>query len=133
MLLQLSQFVFLYPSLPGTPHLLQHSPLSSCSWVMHISPSAAPCPILFLISPCLCCTYQLCFLTPEVFSPFSLFPLPNDNSPNDLHIYDSVSVQFVCLVCFLDSVVDSCEFIAILMFIVLIFFFFLNKSISHLM
>ena len=62
------------------------------------------------------------------FPPFSHFPLPADNPPNDLHIYDSISVLVVCLVCFcfLDSVVDGCEFINILMFIVLILFF-LNK------
>ena len=52
-----------------------------------------------------------------------------DNTPRDLHFYDSVPVLVVCLgffcfcFCFLDSVVDSCEFVAILMFIVLIFFF----------
>ena len=42
---------------------------------------------------------------------------------NDLHMYDSVPVLVVCIVCFfLDSVVDSCKFVAILVFIVLIFF-----------
>ena len=50
-----------------------------------------------------------------------------------LHFCDSVPVLVVCLVhfcfCFfLDSVVDSCEFVAILLFIVLILFFFLGKS-----
>ena len=63
---------------------------------------------------------------PCTFLPFSLFPLPTDNHPNDLYIYVSVSVLFVCLVCYLDSIIDSCEFIAILMFIVLIFFFLYN-------
>ena len=61
---------------------------------------------------------------------FSSFPLPGDNLPNNLHIYDSVPVLVVCLVyfCFFYSVVDSCDFVVILMFIVLIIFFFLNKS-----
>ena len=49
-------------------------------------------------------------------------PLPDDKSPDDLHIYDSVPVLLVGLVCYLDSNIDSCEFIAILMFVVLIFF-----------
>ena len=38
--------------------------LSSCPWVIHISSSASPFPILFLTSPCLFCTYCLCFLFP---------------------------------------------------------------------
>ena len=59
-------------------------------------------------------------LIPCTFSPYHLpSPFPADNPPNDLHIYDSVPVL---LLCFLDSIVDSCEFIAILMFIVFIFF-----------
>ena len=67
-------------------------------------------------------------LNPCIISPFSPFPIPADNPPNDLHTYDSVPVLVVCLVCFcfLGLAVDSCEFV-ILMFIVLIFFL-LNKS-----
>ena len=90
---------------------------------MSVSSLASPFPILFLTSPCLFCSYQLCFLIPAPFPPFSPVPFPADNPPNDLHTYDSISILFVCLVCFLDSVVDSCEFVAILMFIVLILFF----------
>ena len=59
-----------------------------------------------------------------------ILPLPADNPLNDLHIYDSIRVVAVYLVCFgvfLDSVILSCEFVVILMFIVLMFFFFLNK------
>ena len=108
------------------------TPLSSCPWAIRVSSLASPFPILFLTSPCLFCSYQLCFLIPAPFLPFSPFPLPADNPPNDPHTYDSVPVLVVCLVCFcfyfLDSVVDSCEFVVILMFIVFIFFFFLNKS-----
>ena len=44
---------------------------------------------------------NLYFLIPVPFPPF--FPLPPDNPPNDLHIYDSVSVLLVCLFWFLDS------------------------------
>ena len=74
---------------------------------------------------CLFCTYKFLLLDPYTFS--LILPLPTGNYPNDLHIYDFVSVLLVCLVYFLDSIVESCEFIAILVFIVLIFFF-LNKS-----
>ena len=87
----------LCPSLPSTPIPSRNLP------IMHISSLASPFPILFLTFPCLFCTYQLCFLFRVPFSPF-----PADNSPNDLHIYGSVSVLLVCLVCFLDSIVDSC-------------------------
>ena len=105
------------------PHSLQQSPLSSCPWVIQVNSLASPFPILFLTSPCLFCAYQLCFLIPVPFPSFSPFPLPTDNPPNHLHIYDSVPLLVVCLVCFLDSVVDSCEFVPLLIFIVLIFFF----------
>ena len=69
-------------------------------------------------------------LTLCTFLPFLLLPSPADNPPYNLHFYYSVSVLVVCLVCFcfLDSVVDNCEFLVILQFIVLIFFFFLDKS-----
>ena len=114
------------PFPPATPSLC------SCPWVMHVSSLASPFPILFLTSLCLFCIYHLYFLLPAPFPSFFPFPFPDDNPPNDLHAYDSVSVLVVCLVCFcfvLDSVVDSCEFVAFLMFIVLIFFF-LNKSLK---
>ena len=132
MLLQLSQFSP-FPPLLSTPLPSSNpSPLSSCPWVVHISSSASPFPIMFLTSPCLFCTYQLCFLIPVHFPSFSSFPLSADNPPDDLHTYDSVSVMIVCLLyfcfCFIDSVVDSYGFVVILMFIVLIFFF-LSKSI----
>ena len=111
-------------SIPSTNSLS----LSSCPWVMHISSLASPFPTLYLTYPCLFCTYQFVLLIPCTFSLFSPLPLPTDNPPNHLHIYDSVSVLLVCFVLFLDSIVDSCEFIVILMFIVLILFFFLNMS-----
>ena len=115
----------LYPPPPAFPVL------SSGPWVVHTSSLASPFPILFLTSSCLFCTSKLCFLIPAPFPPFSPFPLPGDNPPNDLHIYNSVPVLVVCLVsfcfCFVDSVVDSCEFVAILMLVALIFFS-LDKS-----
>ena len=76
MLLQLSHSFFssLSPS-AWYPHSLQHPPLSSCTWVIHISSLAAPFPILFLTFPCLFCAYKLCFLFPIPF-PLILPPLP---------------------------------------------------------
>ena len=129
MLLQLSQFSLLSPSAKYVPSL-QQSPLSSCPWVLHISSLSSPFSILYLTSSCLFCTYQLCFLILVPFPLFSPFPVPADNPPNDLCICNSVPIVVVCLIsicfCFLDSAVDVCEFVVILMFIVLIFFFF-NK------
>ena len=122
MLIELYELFPLCPSLPSTPIPSSILPLlSSCPWVAHMRSLASPFPILFLTSSCLFCTYQLCFLVPEPFSLFSLFSLSADNPPKDLHIYGSVPVIVVCLGFFLDSVVDSCEFVAFLMFIVLIF------------
>ena len=62
----------------------------------------------------------------------SIYPLRlhADNPPCDLHFCDSVSVVVVCLVCFgffLGSVVGSYEFVIVLLFMFLIFFF-LDKS-----
>ena len=70
-------------------------------------------------------------LIPCTFSPILLPHLPIDNPPCDLHFCDSVSVLVVCLVRLvfvsLGSVVDSCEFIVILLLLSSIFFF-LDKS-----
>ena len=60
---------------PPAPPSPQHSsPLSSRPWVVHISFLASPFPILFLTSPCLFCTYLLCFLIPAPFL-LSSYPL----------------------------------------------------------
>ena len=90
------------PLLPTAqyPPSLQQSPLSSCPWVMHVSSLASPFPMLFLTPLFLFCSYQLCILSPVPFPPLSPFTLPADNPPNDLHIYDSIPVLLVCLVCF---------------------------------
>ena len=87
--------------------------LNSCPWVLHISSLASPFPILFLTSPCLFCTYHLCFLIPVPFPPSSPQPFPANNPPCDLHFCDSVPVPVVCLVCFcfLGSIIDSYEFV----------------------
>ena len=101
MLLQLSHFFSpLFPSALH-PTSYQHSPrISSCPWVVHKSSLASPFPILFLTSPCLFCTYHLCFLFPVPFPPFSSLPLLTDNPPCDLYFCESVPVLVVCLVHF---------------------------------
>ena len=72
-------------------------------------------------------TTYLYFLIPSSLHPFPHTPLTSGNHQNILCIHDSVSVLLVCSVCFLGSIVDRYVFSAILLFIVLIFFF-LNKS-----
>ena len=113
MLLQLSLFSLSFiPLNPILPFLPAFRPFSSCPWVIRVSSLASPFPMLFLTSPCLFCTYQLCFLVPVPFPPFFLLPFPTDNLPYDLHFCDSVPILVVCLAyfCFLGSVVDSCDF-----------------------
>ena len=128
MLLQLSQyflpFIFLLPA----PTALQHSSTPyfmsmgctykffgfSISYTILNLPLSILCLPIMLLSPC-------------TFYPPSPHPLPTDNPPCDLHFSGSVPVLVVCLVCFLGLVVDSYEFVVILLFIVLIFFF-LDKS-----
>ena len=71
-------------------------------------------------------TTYLYFLILSPLYPFPYSPLPSGSHQNALCIHVSVSVLF-CLVCFLVSIVDGFIFLAILMFIALIFFF-VNKS-----
>ena len=61
---------------PCTPPTHQHSPPLD-----HVRGYK----LFSLISPCLFCTYHLCFLFPVPFPPFSLLPLEADNPPCDLH------------------------------------------------
>ena len=100
MLVQLSHFLsLLYPPLPCTPTSTSIPYLSWCPWVIHVSSLASPFPVLFLTSPCLFCTYHLCFLFPVPFPPFSslTLSLPADNLPCDLHFCESVPVLVICL------------------------------------
>ena len=114
--------------LPSTPHSLRQSPHHcSCPWVMCISSWLFHSLYCTLHPYVYFATTYLYLLIP---SPLHSFPhnlLPSCTHQNALCIHDSVSVLLVCLVCFLDSVVDRYIFIAILLFIVLIFFFF-SKS-----
>ena len=99
MLLQLSHiFLYFIPLCPALPLPPAFPHLSSCVWVVHVSSLASPFPILFLTSPCLFCTYKLCFLFPVLFSPNLPLPLPTDNPPCDLHFCDSATVLVICLV-----------------------------------
>ena len=101
MILQLSHFFLpfipLYPASP-LPPAFPTPPLSSCPWVIHVSSLASPFPTLFLPSPCLFSTYHLCLFS--VPFPPSPSHSPIDNPPCDLHLYGSVAVLVVCLVCF---------------------------------
>ena len=127
MLLQLSQFFSLCPPPPSSPHSLRQSPHHcSCQWVMHVSCLATAFPMLYVTFPWLFCNCLFVLLNPLTSSPTHQHPLPSGNQQNPLRIHDSVSI-LICLVCFLDSVVDRYIFIVILLFIVLIFFF-LDKS-----
>ena len=81
------------------------------SMVMHISSLASPFSVLFLTSPVYFVPTNLCFLIPAPFFPFSLFPLPLITL-QVISTFDSVPVLLVCSVCFIDSIVDNCEFIA---------------------
>ena len=127
-LLQFSQFFTFCLPHPAPPASHKQSPhLCSCPWVMHISSLATPFLILYFTSPWLFCNYLFILLNPLTSSPIPLHSLliwqPSNCSP----YRDFVSVVLVCLVCFLDSIVDSYVFIAIIFFILLIFFF-LSKS-----
>ena len=124
MLLQLSQFLFLCPlCLVSTfPQAISH--LSSCPWVVHISSLASPFPILFLYPPIF--YIPIVILSPRILPLFFPFLLPADNLQM-ISVFMILFLFWLFALFVLDSVVDSCEFVVILMFIVLIFFF-LDKS-----
>ena len=102
-----------------------HSPppaftrLSLQSWVIHVSSLASPFPILFLTFPCLFYTYHS-LLIPCTLS--LILPLQVISISVILFLFWLFPIVFG----FLGSVLDSCEFI--LLFIFLILFFFLDKS-----
>ena len=76
MLLQLSQYFPLCPPPLSIPCPSSNLSLSSFPWVLHVSSLASSFPTLFLTPVyCLFCAYQLCFLFPVPFPPFSPSPL----------------------------------------------------------
>ena len=129
MLLQLSQFFPCCPPhiAPSTPQAIPTPLFMSMGHAYKFFGYSISYTVLYIPHGYSVST-NLYFLIPSPLHPFPQTPLPFGNHPNILHIRDSVSVLF-CVVRFLDSVVDRYMFIAILMCIVLIFFFFLNKSI----
>ena len=122
MLLQLSQFFLLCLPPPSTPSTLIQSPhLCLYPSVTHISSLATPFPYCSLHPQGYSVTTYL-YLIPSPLHPFPPTPLVSGKHQNALSIHESVSVLLVHFVCFLDSIVDKYVFIAILLFIVLIFF-----------
>ena len=116
MLLQLSHFPSLTPFHPAHHLPPKFPPYSSCPWVIFISSLASTFPTLFLPSLCLFSTYHLCYLFSVPFPPSPLAHSPIDTPPYDLHLYGSVPVLVVCLVCSwfcLGVVVNNCEFAVI--------------------
>ena len=129
MLLQLFQFFPLWSPPPSTLHSLRQSPHHcSCPWVMCISSLVIPFPILSFTSPWLFCNYLFLLINPLTSSSILWHPLPiwqpSKCSPYPEFCLCSCLLRFFFF--FLDSVVDRYVFIAILVLIVLIFFF-LNK------
>ena len=91
MLLQLWQVISLCCPPPSTPHSLRQSPcLCSCPWVMRISSSATPFPVLYCTSPWLFCNYLFVLLNPLPSSSIPLHPPPFGNHQNAPYIHDSV-------------------------------------------
>ena len=119
MILQLSQFFTLCSMQPSTLHSLwQSSHHCSHSRVMGIDSLAPLFPMLYFTSPWLFCNFLFVLLNALTYSPIPTHPLAFSNQKRGgkkttLHIHDSVSALLVCLVCFLDSIVDMyfCHFI----------------------
>ena len=95
MLLQLSQFfpfaplhlVHAFP--PAIPPPLFMPMGHACKFIGYFTIYTVP------NIPCLFCIHQFVLSNPCIFPSISLFPLPTENSPNDLGIYDSVPVLVV--------------------------------------
>ena len=125
-----SIFSSLYPPSFCTSHppAVFPIPLSSCPWVVHISSLASPFPVLYFTSPLSIFYLLFMLLISCTFSPILSPPPAAENPPCDPFLWfcSCSSCCFVCF-CFLGSVVDSYEFVIILLFMVSIFFFFLGK------
>ena len=82
-----------------------------------------PLPLSTNFVPTNCASYSL------YLPPHSSLPVPTESPSCDLHLSGSVPVLVVCLVfyfCFLGTVVDSYEFVVILLFMVFDFLPFLR-------
>ena len=100
MLLQLSHFFLLFiplhpapplpPAFPPQPHSFMSMGRTYKFFGFFIS--------YIILNHPLFSTYNLCFLFPVTFPPFS--PSPSDNPPCDLYFCDSVPILVVCSVCF---------------------------------
>ena len=128
----IQHFPPLSPAL-STPHSLRQSSHLVPVRASGVGSLAAPFPILYFISPQLFCNCRFVLLFPSPLHALSHTPFSSGNHQDALHIHDSVSVLLVCIVYVLDSIVERYVFFAIVLFIALIFFFFLNNpfNISH--
>ena len=102
MLLQLSHFCPFTQLHPAHPLPPTFPPYSSCPWIILISSLASTFPTLSLPSPCLFCTYQLCFFFWYIYwlcyyscsisapSLNSILPTPSlPHSPPIVHVHGS--------------------------------------------
>ena len=114
------------PHLYQAIHSLRQFPHQySCPWVICVSCLATLFPIQYFTSPWYCVTTYLYFLIP---SPLHLFsPTPSHLATIKTLTISMILSVLVCLVCFFRFTFDRYVFNAILLFLVLIFFF-LNKS-----
>ena len=77
---------------------------------MHVSSLDTPFPILYFTSPQLLYKYLSAFFNPFSVHSFPYTPLP-PATIKTLSISMILSVALVCLVCFLDSIVDTMCFL----------------------
>ena len=92
--------IFPFVSLSPAPPSLQQSPLQFIS--MGHAYKFFHFPISYtILNTLLSILYlSIMLLSPCTIFPIHPFPLPGDNPPNDLHIYESVLVLIVCLISF---------------------------------
>ena len=117
-------FVPLYPTPSDNPHTIVHVH-GSCIFVLWLLYSLC----YTLHSHEYSVTTNLYFLIPSPSSPITTIPLPSSIHRNVLCIYESISVLLVhVFYFFLDLIVDRYEFICHFTVHILIFFFFLKKT-----
>lgn len=111
------------PTLSGNPHTIVHVYGSYVwvLWVLHFLHCTLHAHGYFINTYLYFWSLHLFTHSPRIPSHLATI--------KTLRIHDSASVLFVCLFC-KDLIVDRYVCIAILLFIVLMFFFFLNKSLN---